>query len=117
MLPQIDINTRSEHNERVRIEVVTEHFWPLGLHSKTRRAVATRNAKFTVAITMQVSVVNGEEYQKKCPVPWQGSDPPTDRDMHPKHQQLHITRYDRKSKKWLPEYEASMHVSHSNYES
>lgn len=79
MLPHIDIKTLSEYNERVRVEVITEHSWPLGIHFQLSRAVANRNASSALAIAMQVSVVNGKEYINKCPVPWQRSDSRKDR--------------------------------------
>ena len=52
MLPHIEIEARSEHHERVRVQVVTEHFWPTGpclLHFKISRDLTNSNAKFALA--------------------------------------------------------------------
>ncbi len=117
MLPHIDIKTLSEYNERVRVEVITEHSWPLGIHFQLSRPLANRNARSALAVAMQVSVVNGKEYISKCPVPWQTSDSRTDIKMRLDHQQLHINTYNRKSKTWTPEPQASMCVSPSKCES
>lgn len=117
MLPHINIKRLSEYNESVHVEVITEHSWPLGIHFQLSRAVANRNASSALAIAMQVSVVNGKEYINKCPVPWQRSDSRKDMNMRLDHQQLHINKYNRKSRTWIQEPKASVHVSHSKCES
>ncbi|KAL0053797.1 hypothetical protein WJX82_010902 [Trebouxia sp. C0006] len=76
-----------------------------------------RLSEYNESVRVEVSVVNGKEYINKCPVPWQRSDSRKDMNMRLDHQQLHINKYNRKSRTWIQEPKNSMLVGGPEWES